>query len=529
LRPSVPAADPWKSAALLETRPPSPRPAPTEKARAAPDDPRLRTPVTLRSDSTDLRSLLLGLSRQTGLNMNVASDVRGTVSANFINVPVSTALTHLLRPLGYGYKVSDDVVHVFKQDLETHIFHVDYLSSQRRGVTRATSSDRTLGANLGGFQFNSFGTGGSAQPAVSYGGQPGMSQYQESSSELSVTWQANFWSTLHDGLSALVFGHSTEKPASADAGGGSSNVDKEGRTLIVNPTAGTVLVRALPGTLEDVERYLRALQDGIQRQVVIEARILEVTLSDDFRFGVDFSNLPLLTKSAAANLGIKPAPPPPVFNAAMGATAPAGTITFGPGGPDWQVIVSALRGIGDVKMISSPRISALSNQKAMVKVVRDRVYYAAQVQGTVILSGTTVPGAVQFVPVVVPEGVLVDVIPHVAEDGMITMDIHPSFSQIINEKQAPQNQGSQPEVERREIETTVRVRSDETIAIGGLFSERTTDRITGIPGLMYLPLLGVLFRRTETVTEKTELIVLLTPRTQGGHLATEYLDRAAGK
>jgi MSHA biogenesis protein MshL len=285
-------------------------------------------------------------------------------------------------------------------------------------------------------------------------------------------------------------------------------------------------VRALPGTLDDVDHYLRALQDGIQRQVVIEARILEVTLSDDFRFGVDFSNLPLLTKQAAKDTGIKPFPPP-VFNGAMGPSISAGAVTFGPGGPDWQVIVSALRGIGDVKVISSPRISALSNQKAMVKVVRDRVFFTAQVQGAIVLAGTTIPGATQFVPVIVPEGVLVDVIPHVAEDGMITMDIHPSFSQIINEKQAPQNQGSQPEVERREIQTTVRVRTDETIVIGGLFSERTTERITGIPGLMHLPVLGYLFRRTEIVTEKTELIVLLTPRTQGTHLASEYLRGAA--
>lgn len=535
LRPSVPVTDPWKAAAVLE-RPnlEPPRTAPAVKAPPA-DDARLRTAVTLRSDATELRTLLLGLSRQSGLNMNLAAEVRGTVSANFSNLPVSTALTQLLRPLGFTWKVSDDVVYVYRQDVETRIFQVDYLSSSRRGMTRSTSSDRTLTANLGGTQITTVGAGGAPQ---GYPGQTsaGTGQSQESSSDVAVYWQANFWSSLQDGLAALVFGHAAEaRPASgsegaaagisAGAAAGASMVEKDGRTLIVNPLAGTVLVRALPGTLEDVDRYLHALQESIQRQVVIEARILEVTLSDDFRFGVDFSNLPLLTRAGAKNSGITPFPPP-VFNAALGATAPAGAVSFGPGGADWQVIVSALKGIGDVKMISSPRISALSNQKAMVKVVRDRVYFSAQVQGTVILSGTTVPGAVQFVPVIVPEGVLVDVIPHVAEDGMITMDIHPSFSQIIAEKQAPQNQGSQPEVERREIETTVRVRSDETIAIGGLFSERTTDHITGIPGLMYLPLLGPLFRRTETVTEKTELIVLLTPRTQGTHLAAEYLEHA---
>lgn len=532
LRSSIPTADPWKAAAILETPLPEPsRPGPTEIVLPV-DHPRLRTPVTLRSDSTDLRALLLGLSKQIGLNMNLAPEVKGSVSANFSNVPVSTALTQLLKPLGFAFKVTDDVVYVFKQDVETRIFKVDYLSSSRRGLTRAVSSDRTLTSNISGFNIGGAPLGsGIAVVQPSYPNQPGAigSGFQESSSELSVTWHANFWSTLQDGLKALVFGHLEEDESTSTTieGGGTSVVDKEGRTLLVNATAGMVLVRALPGILDDVDRYIRALQEGIQRQVVIEARILEVTLSDDFKFGVDFAHLPLLTKEGARRTGITPFPPP-LFDARMGPSDHVAAVTFGPGGPDWQVIVSALRAIGDVRVISSPRISALSNQKAMVKVVRDRVFFTAQVQGTIVLSGTTLPGSTQFVPVIVPEGVLVDVIPHVAEDGMITMDIHPSFSQIINEKQAPQNQGSQPEVERREIETTVRVRSNETVAIGGLFSERTSERITGVPGLMYLPVLGILFRRTETVTEKTELIVLLTPRTQGTPLAREYLQRASG-
>jgi MSHA type pilus biogenesis protein MshL len=530
LRSSVPTADPWKSAAILEHPPEPVRPPPLPKPRPV-EDARLRTPVTLRADSSDLRALLLGLAKQVGLSINVQSDVRGTVSANFNNIALSNALHQLLKPLGFAYRLSDDVLFVYKQDLETRIFNVDYLSSIRRGVTRAASSDRTLTTNISGYQIGGAPPGaalGFTQSGAyaNQGGAP-LTSPLESSSDVSVTWESNFWSTLHAALGALVFGYKDEDTTTSQPApdGSTSVVDKEGRTLLVNPTAGNVLVRALPATLDEVEQYLRALQEGIQRQVVIEARILEVTLSDDFRFGVDVSNLPLLTKQAANNIGIKPFPPP-VYNASMGATDPVGTVTFGPGGPDWQVIVSALRGIGDVRVISSPRISALSNQKAMVKVVRDRVFFTAQVQGTIVLSGTAVPGVTQFVPVIVPEGVLVDVIPHVAEDGTITMDIHPSFSQIINEKQAPQNQGSQPEVERRELQTTVRVRSDETIAIGGLFSERTTDRITGIPGLMYLPVLGYLFRRTETVREKTELIVLLTPRAQGPHLATEYLQRA---
>ncbi len=195
---------------------PNLEPARSSPAAKAPpvEDARLRTAVTLRSDATELRTLLLGLSRQSGLNMNLATEVRGTVSANFSNLPVSTALTQLPKPLGFTWKVSDDVVYVYRQEVETQIFKIDYLSSSRRGMTRATSSDRTLSANTGGTQITTLGGGGLQQPSgAQQPGAAGGNLSQESSSDVAVYWQANFWSSLQDGLAALVFARLSHRAA----------------------------------------------------------------------------------------------------------------------------------------------------------------------------------------------------------------------------------------------------------------------------------------------------------------------------
>ena len=162
-----------------------------------------------------------------------------------------------------------------------------------------------------------------------------------------------------------------------------------------------------------------------------------------------------------------------------------------------------------------------------MKVVRDRVFWQVQAGSTALSAGGSVSQGSQFYSTVVPEGVVVDVTPLISDDGSVTLEIHPSFSVIFNEKAAPQNQGSQPEVERREFQTTMHVQGEQTVVLGGLVTERTTRKESGLPYLKDIPFLGGLFRKTEDVIEKAELIVLLTPRVQGVALAREYTNHQA--
>ena len=301
------------------------------------------------------------------------------------------------------------------------------------------------------------------------------------------------------------------------------------------------------------------IEETVQRQVVIDVRILEVALSDEQHYGIDTKDLPLLpsqlisdneTFNTLFGAGEQPRITTPLgFPEPMGSAAistdgtAAGAGQFPPltqavpsygvvlgktdPGDSYKVIVSALAKLGDVKVVSAPRISALHNQKAIVKVVRDRVFWQLQAGQTALSQAGSVSQASQFTPVVVPEGVVVDVTPLVADDGSVTLEVHPSFSVIFNEKAAPSNQGSQPEVERREFQTTLHVNGEQTVVLGGLVTERTTRKESGLPFLKDIPYLGSLFRKTDDVVEKAELIVLLTPRVQGPSLAREAINHQA--
>lgn len=596
-RPHLQATRPWKVASEMVDRPTRPIPvnAPqfTQNEKTAVKlDPRLSEKVTLRSEGTDLRSLLLGLSKQTGINIVLDDEVTGTVSAFLNDVPVLEALKRIIQPLGFEIELSDNFLRVFEPRVETRIFRLQYLRGERSGESTVSMVDRSSagmddgtqggqGGGMSGGGMSSGGMGGAqgGQQMGAQGGPGGGSQ-----TEITSKFEVKFWSDLSAELEALVFeGASSqelvknsrgeagvsiyerimspaekkegkvEKIAANEPGAKKKEeamtVDekrRKGRALTVNSMSGTIVVRAKPETLNTISTYLKAVEETVSRQVVIDIRILEVSLGDNKRYGVEALDLPMLPSDVISGLGF-------FDDVASGPriTSPTGfpNKAAGPGGivadaafprltPDvpaygitlgddvnWKVVMSALSKLGDVKVVSAPRISSLHNQKAIVKVVRDRVFFMLQAGQTALGGqGTAITQASQFVPMVVPEGVVVDVTPLIGDDGSVTLEIHPSFSVIFNEKQAPGGQGSQPEVERRELQTTVRVMGDETVVLGGLVTERTQRKESGIPYLKDIPFLGALFRSTEDVTERSELIMLLTPRIQGKVLVQEYVD-----
>jgi type II secretory pathway component GspD/PulD (secretin) len=188
-------------------------------------------------------------------------------------------------------------------------------------------------------------------------------------------------------------------------------------------------------------------------------------------------------------------------------------------------LIQALGQLTDLRVVSSPRLTALHNQKALLKVVRERVFYLEQTGTTTLSStGVAVQASNTFYPVVVPEGVLMEVTPLIDDNGEVTLEIHPSFSSIADVVPAPQGQGSQPEVDRREFMTTVHVKGEETIMLGGLVSETSSRTEAGIPLLKDIPFLGGLFRNTNDTTTKSEIILLLTPRIQGPTVTRDFVN-----
>lgn len=565
-------SQPWEVATHSVQRPPSADGRKQQKPGAALEteqvrvDPRLKEKVTLRSEGTDLRSLLLGLSKQTQINIVLGDEVRGTVSAYLNDVPVLDALYQILRPMGFDLAIEDGFVRVYRPGLETQIYRLHYLRDLRLGTNMTTVSAMSVGGMSGGTQSSGGmggmgggssmmgGMGGGSSMMGGMGGSSGMggAGMDTSSTMLTSMFMVNFWDELGDELESMIFQgrkpsqeQQTQNRRRSSAGGGQmiellehgrSVGDETGRALTMNSMSGTIVVTAPRETLRSISNYIDSVRETIQRQVVIEMRILEVSLSDGFEMGVDARGIPLLPSEVLPDIiGEENAP---MLNARFGfgdflgvEEVPGGArrppiFGFGSGDPDsdWSAAVTALSTLGDVNVVSAPRISALHNQKAIVKVVRDRVFYIAHVSPTIVSQTTTAIQPIQFVPVVVPEGVVVDVTPLIDDDGYVTLEVHPSFSVIFGERMAPNGQGSQPEVERREFHSTVRVKNEQTVVLGGLISERTIRTEEGIPLLKNIPFLGALFRHTEERKEKAELIVLLTPRIQNAALAREYVN-----
>ncbi len=604
-RPHLETTRPWEVATQAVNHPPQLIDVVKPTLKYSPPSeasipPQLREKVTLRSEAIDIRSLMLGLAKQTGLNITLDPDVAGQVSAYFTDVEVLTALRQIADQLGADVEVSGNVISVHRPRTEVRMFRMHYLRNTRAGMSQISVLDRaTTSAPGGGVLGSGAGVSGTLPTAAGQITPPqAASGLPASTGNLSMIprtslnpgdsmnymqslFSSNFWEDLGIQLRAIIFEGDSEKDITStnDHSAGVTMFDSAGRTLIIDSMSGTIVVKARRPILEEIGEYLKLVDLTVHRQVVIDVRILEVSLQDVTVFGIESQNFPLLASQAMNQLSqtvfgpgagpetiqlltsgyttplgfpqvqattttnaqisqqLIPSPAPEGFS--IGGTYRAPNPAYLPGvigtalapnntyvSSSFQLLMQMLGGLSDTRVVSSPRLTALHNQRAILKVVRDRVYFLFT-PGS-ITPGTNGSPPIEIAPVpypvIVPEGVIMDITPLIDDNGEVTLEIHPSFSVIIDTVTAPGNQGSEPEVERREFETTVHVKGEETVMLGGLVSETSTRTEQGIPYLKDIPYLGGLFRTTNDTTQKSEIIMLLTPRVQGPTVARDFVN-----
>jgi len=274
-------------------------------------------------------------------------------------------------------------------------------------------------------------------------------------------------------------------------------------------------VQAGPAIQKRVEAFLKETRRRTQRQVLLEARIVEVTLGNDSQMGVDWNGL-LSTNGKAALSSFQAGA---VLNPNLGPSA--GLLTVVAQSGRVQAALSALASTSRLRVLSSPRLATLNNQKAILRVVTEQAYATFSSQLT---PGTATTGAVataSVTPLIVPEGIILDIQPQIGEDGYITLAVDPSVSTVtsvqtfsapgLTSSSPPLASTSLPVVDRRDLDTVVRVKSGETLVLAGIIrtAETTTNR--GIPWVRNIPLLGALFARDEKSVSRTELAIFITP------------------
>ena len=468
----------------------------------------------------------MGIVSGTKYNMLVHPDVTGSISANLKDVTLFEALDAIRELYGYDYKVEGSRIYIKPLSLQTRVFQINYLAASRKGssdirVTSGSISDSVVASNSNtNQQSQNNGQGNNSS---------GNNNSQATtSSKISTVSNNDFWSELKMSLELL-------------AGAG-----KDGRQVVISPQSGVVVVRAMSDEMRNIAAYLKATQLSVDRQVILEAKILEVELNDEYQSGINWASFASLRSSPNSRTSLGFVAPgtnlstttltatgsgiTATAGTALGATANAAGSLFGLAfqTANFAALLSFLESQGNVHVLSSPRIATLNNQKAVLKVGKDEFFVTklTTTPGVASTSGSTSPTvSVDVQPFF--SGVALDVTPQIDESGNIILHVHPSVNNVTTIEKTV-NAGSAGTISLplassviSETDSVVRGKDGHIVAIGGLMRQSNTSDRSQIPGAGELPLFGGLFRNTKQISQKRELVILIKPTIVQGDGAWE--------
>lgn len=441
----------------------------------------------------------------TRYNMLVGPEVTGTITINLKDVTVREALESIRELYGYEFTIKGNRIAIQPNTLQTRVFQVNYLASRRQGATELRVTSSSIAAN-------ETGSAPTAAPAPAQAVGGGARTTGTLTSRVQTHSDTDFWRELQTSLATIVSG--------------------EGRSVVVNGLSGVVVVRAYPAELRAVEQYLKATQVMVERQVMLEAKILEVQLSERFQNGINWASFngvnhraslgvlqpgtTLGTTGSGSALANNDLTALPGVAGAMAASALGnGFVGLAFQTANFAALLSFLETQGQVSVLSSPRIATLNNQKAVLKVGTDELFVTNVTSTTTsTAAGTTSTPNLTLQPYF--SGISLDVTPQIDEEGRIILHIHPAIS-AVSEKEKVVDLGSLGQYRLplatssvNETDSIVRVQDGNIVAIGGLMTQSQTSNRNGLPGTVSSPA-GVLLGQRGSSLEKRELVILLKP------------------
>ncbi|WP_126446994.1 secretin N-terminal domain-containing protein [Sulfuricystis multivorans] len=443
----------------------------------------------------------------TRYNMLVGPEVAGTITIDLKDVTVREALESIRDLYGYEFTIQGNRITIQPNTLQTRVFQVNYLASRRQGATELRVTSSSIAGSTTGTA--STPTSGTAVPPTATGGSQAASSL---TSQVQTSTDSDFWRELQTSLATIVSG--------------------EGRSVVVNGLSGVVVVRGYPAELRAVEQYLKATQVMVERQVMLEAKILEVQLSERFQNGINWASFNgvnhrasvgvLQPGSTLAATGSGSALASADLTALPGVAGSLAATALGNGfvglafqTANFAALLSFLETQGQVSVLSSPRIATLNNQKAVLKVGTDELFVTNVTSTTTsTAAGTTSTPNLTLQPYF--SGISLDVTPQIDEEGKIILHIHPAVS-AVSEKEKVIDLGALGQFKLplatssvNETDSIVRVQDGNIVAIGGLMTQSQTSNRNGLPGTVSSPA-GVLFGQRGSSLEKRELVILLKP------------------
>ncbi|MDQ7990772.1 MAG: pilus (MSHA type) biogenesis protein MshL [Candidatus Dactylopiibacterium sp.] len=486
------------------------RPAPVAPASAPAEAQLPVRPAERRFDlvvnDAPARQVFLSIVSDSPYSMLLPADLDGSVTVSLKNVTIGEALGALRQLYGYTYHVEGRQIFVHSRALQTRVMKVNYLNAVRRGSSDIQVLSGSVGDSGGSSTSGSTGSTGSSGNSGSRGTQSAPTSIV--TSKITTLAQSDFWSELQLALGAIV-------------GNG------EGRSVVVSPQSGVIVVRAMPTEIANVEDFLRASQLSLERQVIIEAKIMEVALSDRFQAGINWAafgrhwSVGNLTRGtsfdqsgAITSSPIGSSGPGVISNATDAAGSMFGMVLRL---TDFSAVINLLEEQGQVHVLSSPRVATLNNQKAVLKVGSDDFF----VTGVSTNTTTNSNGSQNVSPELTLQpffsGIALDVTPQIDEADKITLHIHPMVSQVtsvtqeIDLGQLGKFRLPLASSQVSEMDSVVRALDGQMVALGGLIRQGSDGGDSRVPFLGAIPGVGKLFQQQSRSSERRELVILLRP------------------
>jgi MSHA biogenesis protein MshL len=492
-------------------KPPVATPLPGNQALVATPSPlaSVEPRLDLLVNNAQARDVFLAIVADTPYSMLMHPDVAGTLSLTLRGVTVTQALEAIRDVYSYDFKIDGRRITIYAPTIQTRIFTINYPHSQRVGmselrVASGVSQSNTQGSSVGS------ATGGNAGNTSS-----GNNVQQTETSRVVTTIKTDFWSELTGVVNGLI-------------GTG------EGRSVFSSPQAGIMAVRAMPEELRQVDKFLKAAQVSAERQVMLEAKIVEVELRDGFQSGVNWaafgrggsstiaagvlgssvpSTNPLLQGGSTVIPGVVPVP---------SVAAGGGVFGLALATSQFATVLGFLETQGDVQTLSSPRVATLNNQKAVLKVGTDEFFVTNVSGGTsantttnTALAGSTTMPSLTLTPFF--SGISLDVTPQIDAGTSVTLHVRPSVS-VVTEKNKQIDLGSIGNYRLplasssvNEMDTLVRIQDGSIVAIGGLMQAESSRSASGLPGASEVPALSFLLGNRANIGRKKEVVILIKP------------------
>lgn len=496
-----------QSELLQLNRPQTPVPMPEKRLRIAAHD-------------VEAVEFFGSLFKGSRYSVAVHPGVSGLVSVELKDVTLQEVLAVVGDMYGFDVQRKGNVFHIYPAGLRTETIPVNYLMMSRRGLSRTSVSTGGVTSNdNNNSNNNSFDSANSNNTSTSNSSGSNGNSDNSNGTRIETDTNSDYWTDLRTSLEMLI-------------GTG------DGRAVITSPQAGLVTIRAYPKELKAVREFLNQSESHLKRQVVLEARILEVALSEGYEQGVDWSGL---TASWGGNKGIPTVAQPiltapgsaPAYNLLNGAGS-LGTSLVGAANPifkaigggagftitdgNFNVAVNLLKTQGDVNTLSSPRVTATNNQKAVIKVGTDE-YFVTNASTTITTNSSGVSDKtpnVELTPFF--SGIALDVTPQIDEEGKVLLHIHPSVIDTEEQNKVIDMGTTGGKLELplarssiRESDTVVQANNGDIIVIGGLMKTDKQEIVSKVPLLGDIPWVGEAFTNRRESTKKVELVILLKP------------------